>query len=113
MVTGGTYSIRVDGKTYQCGGADSWCPAASPATLVTYSASEPARCRATHNVGRLSRWEGGGLLACALFLMGGVSLLLIREDDPHAIRGALSHGLFLLNIVLAACMMYFEYGPMY
>lgn len=103
LFIGGTYFIDVEGKRYECTGADSWCPYRQPVQVV-YERARPSHCRFAPNVARPSKWE----LASLLGDLGGLSLALaalwIRPDAEHKFRSALGHALFIacLAIVLAS-----------
>jgi hypothetical protein len=99
-LTGGTYIIEVNGVRHECTGADSWCPYGLDTPLIVYNSKNPARCRVAHNAKRLSRWEVASVLDTFAFLVHGLALLLVRENDPNELRKVMGHGALLIALGL-------------
>lgn len=100
LFTGGTYFIDVEGRRYECTGADSWCPYRQPAQVV-YERARPSDCRFAPNVGKLSRWELASLLGDLSGLSLALAALWIRPDAEHRFRSALGHALFIACVAIA------------
>lgn len=75
--TGAVFTIKVEGRSYQCGGSDDKCSSDGP-VAVAYDPADPSRCRVAANVDRLSDLESWMVsLSCsvALFVIAGASHL--------------------------------------
>lgn len=72
--SGAIFTIKVEGRSYRCGGSDDKCPGDGP-VAVAYDPADPSRCRVAANVDRISNYESliiSAGCASALFVIAWV-----------------------------------------